>query len=93
MEYVGRGGRRLASITVGLALALGLAACDGPRDSSDVYEDEAPSAEAAEEVAVDAAAEVAPEAPEVEDDAQAAPPPADADAADSVQPESETLFY
>jgi hypothetical protein len=93
MEHKGQGGRRLASIAAGLALALGLAACDATPEASDVYEDEAPSVEAAEEVAVDAAAEVAPEPPEVEDDAQAAPPPADADAADSVQPESETLFY
>lgn len=93
MEHIGQGGRRLASIAAGLALALGLAACDAPLDAGDVYEDEAPSAEATEEVAVDAAAEVAPEAPKVEDDAQIAPPPADADAADSVQPESETLFY
>lgn len=93
MEHTGQGGRRLASIAAGLALALGLAACDTPQDAGDVYEDEAPSAEAAEEDAVDAAAEVAPEAPEVEDDARAEPPPVNADAADSVQPESETLFY
>lgn len=97
MKPIGQSGRRLTSLAAGVALAaglaLGLSACEAPLVEVDAYEDEAPVAEPAEEVAVDAAAEVAPETADVDPDAPAAPPPANPEGADSVQPESETLFY
>jgi len=83
-----------AGLTLILAIgsALFLAACDA--GSIQVEEpEEVPVALPAEDQALDAAAEAPPETPAEEEVADAAPPPANPDAADSVQPGSETLFY
>ncbi len=92
MGHLPQGGRRRASMAAGLALALGLAACEAPLGGTAAFEDEAPPAEPAEAVSSDVVAEVEPDTPEA-DDAPPGPALSDPDAADSVQPESETLFY
>ncbi|HEV7354277.1 MAG TPA: hypothetical protein VGN74_14235 [Brevundimonas sp.] len=87
-----RNSRAGLTLTLAIGSALALAACDA--GSIEVEEpEEAPVALPAEDRAVDAAAEAPPETPPGEEVADTAPPPADPDAADSVQPGSETLFY
>ncbi|MFN3352545.1 MAG: hypothetical protein ACK4Z5_02965 [Brevundimonas sp.] len=85
---------RLLALIV-LAAAFGLAACED-RPETEAYTSEADVVEAlpAEDMAADAAGEVeaAPEpAPAAPD--QSALPPDERNSEESVQPESETLFY
>jgi hypothetical protein len=86
-------GARFGAV-MALGAALALAACEAPERESDGLEPYAESVPA-EAMGEDAAAELPPEevAPEPEEDDGVTPPPADPEAADSVRPESETLFY
>ncbi len=84
--------KRLIAI-LALSTAFGVAACDD--QNSNDYNDveppmEAPIAPPAEEVAVPAAAPSAVDAPPVD---YSTLPPEKRSSAESVQPESETLFY
>jgi len=91
MAHTGQAGRRLAPGAALLSLAIGLAACEAPVIEVGMFEEE-PAAAPAEDAAVDAAVDVEADVPGDEADAPP-PPPSDPGAADSVQPESETLFY
>lgn len=84
--------KRLIAI-LALSTAFGVAACDGPNaNDTDFVEPpmEAPIAPPAEEVAAPAAAPSAVDAPPVD---YSTLPPQKRSSAESVQPESETLFY
>ena len=76
-----------------LALVVALAACDAPPQPRETYDEgleTAPAADQGEDAATGPAPEAAPPAP---DDTPPVPPPSPPDANDSVQPESDTLFY
>lgn len=82
--------------TLALALAAGLtlSACEGPAPAQNETM-EVEQVEEAAPVAEEEAAPVVAEVPEVKPDAvpNEALPPSEANSAESVQPESETLFY
>lgn len=84
--------RLIALLTV--SAALGVAACDEPRTSSEPEFADAPMEAPVAPTAEEAGAPVA--APDVLDTPAAdstLPPPGKRSSAESVQPESETLFY
>ena len=84
--------KRLLAI-LALSTAFGVAACDDPNDyesEADEATIEAPMAPAAEDVAAPAAAPSAVDAPPVDSTTM---PPEKRSSEESVQPESETLFY
>ena len=84
--------KRLIAI-LALSTAFGVAACDGPNaDDSEVAETpiDAPMAPAAEDVGAPVAAPSAVDAPPVDSTTL---PPEKRSSEESVQPESETLFY
>lgn len=85
--------RRLIAI-LSLSTALGVAACDEPRTSNEPeFADdpmEAPVAPTAEEVGTPVAAPDAVDRPATDSTTM---PPTKRSSAESVQPESETLFY
>ncbi|MDO9078213.1 MAG: hypothetical protein Q7U72_12285 [Brevundimonas sp.] len=84
--------KRLTAI-LALSTAFGVAACDDPNDyESEVVEApmDAPVAPAAEDVGAPVAAPSAVDAPPADSSTM---PPEKRSSAESVQPESETLFY
>lgn len=84
--------KRLIAI-LALSTAFGVAACDGPNAGDREVADapmEAPMAPPAEEVAAPAAAPSAVDAPPADSSTLS---PEKRSSAESVQPESETLFY
>ena len=84
--------KRLIAI-LALSTAFGVAACDGPNDeNAEVSETpiEAPIAPAAEDMGAPVAAPSAVDAPPVDSTTL---PPEKRSSEESVQPESETLFY
>jgi len=85
--------RRLIAL-LSLSTALGVAACDEPRTSNEPEFADAPMEAPVARTAEEAGAPVA--APDVLDRPAAdstPPPPTKRSSAESVQPESETLFY
>lgn len=92
MTCTGQASRRWPLGGAALIVALGLAACEAPLADVETDQAEAPMAAPGEELPTDPAAEVEPDSPEPQD-AVTAPPPSVPDGAESVRPESETLFY